>query len=88
VDGTKVVLTILEGSDSGISRFDRRSKFLLEDGASENGIAFFGAVGGFLLCFFLLTTLVNPSASDFPTWSVDLEDNHGINVHGRGISYI
>ena len=47
MDGAKVVLAILEGSDSSISRFDRRSKLLLEDGASEDGIKFFGVVGGF-----------------------------------------
>lgn len=72
VDGVEVVFAIVEGSDSGISRFDRMSKLLLEDGTSEDGVTFFGVVGGFLVCFFLLATLVNPSGSDFPPLSVDL----------------
>ena len=70
--GAEVVFAITVGSDSGISRFAKMSKLLLEDGTSDDGVAFFGVLGGFLVCFFLLATLVNPSGSEFPPLSVDL----------------
>lgn len=72
MDGPKVVFAIVGGFDSGISSFEKMSKPLLEDGTSEDGVTFFGVVGGFLVCFFLLATLVNPYGSYFPPLSVDL----------------
>lgn len=60
------------GSNSGISRFAKISNMLMEDGTFDDGVTFFGAMGHFLVCLFLLATLVNPSGSDLPLFSVGL----------------
>lgn len=72
MEGAEVVSAIAGGFDSGISRFAKISKLLLEDGTSDDGVTFFGAVGGFLVCFFLLATFVNPFGSDLPPFYVGL----------------
>lgn len=72
VDGTELGFACIGVSDSGCSRFVRMSKLLLEDGKVEDGAAFLGVEGGFLLCLFLLVTLVKPSGSNLFSISVVL----------------
>lgn len=72
LEGVELGFAGLGVSESSYSRFIRILKLLLEDGKAEDGSTFLGAEGGFLLCFFLLVTLVKPIRSDLTPESVVL----------------
>lgn len=72
MEGTELGFANTGVSDSGFSGFVKISKLLLEDGILDEGEVFFGTKGGFLLCLFLLATLVNPSGSKLLPFSVGL----------------
>ena len=74
MDGTELGFADTCVSDLGCSRFVKISKLLLKDGKSEASTVLLGAEGGFLVCLFLLATLVNPSGSNLFPVSMFLGD--------------